>query len=147
MRADSGRRKTVFRDRGGKDFRAFQRHQHPAARKRIDKRRRVADREKILCRRQFLQTETIDRLDPDTALEPFGIVLAGDIFYERDTAARALAFLQRMKVQGANVLVGDPGRSYLPKEKMTVLAEYEVPVIRDLEDAEIKRTKVWALAD
>jgi len=94
-----------------------------------------------------LQTETTDRLDPDTALEPFGIVLAGDIFYERDTAARALAFLQRMKVQGANVLVGDPGRSYLPKEKMTVLAEYEVPVIRDLEDAEIKRTKVWALAD
>ncbi|MCW5682300.1 MAG: methyltransferase [Xanthobacteraceae bacterium] len=92
-------------------------------------------------------TETMDRLDPATASEPFGTVLAGDIFYERDTAARAFVFLQRMKTQGALTLVGDPGRSYLPKEQMTVLAEYEVPVIRDLEDAEIKRTKVWALKD
>lgn len=95
----------------------------------------------------IVEMETPDRLDLKTALEPFGTVLAGDIFYERDTAARALAFLQRMKAQGAAVLVGDPGRTYLPKEKMTVLAEYEVPVIRDLEDAEIKRTKVWALAE
>lgn len=94
-----------------------------------------------------VETETDDRLDPDTPLEAFGAVLAGDIFYERDTAARALAFLQRMKAQGASVLVGDPGRSYLPREKMSVLAEYEVPVIRDLEDVEIKRTRVWALRD
>ncbi len=94
-----------------------------------------------------VEMETADRLDPGVALEPFGIVLAGDIFYERDTAARALSFLQRMKANGAHVLVGDPGRSYLPKEGMAVLAEYEVPVIRDLEDAEIKRTRVWALAD
>jgi predicted nicotinamide N-methyase len=94
-----------------------------------------------------IELETIDRLNPAAKLEAFGVVLAGDIFYERDTAARALSFLQRMKAQGASVLVGDPGRSYLPKDKMTVLVEYEVPVIRDLEDAEIKRTKVWALAD
>lgn len=94
-----------------------------------------------------LVADTTDRLDPATALEPFDTVLAGDIFYERDTAARAFAFLQRMQAQGATVLVGDPGRTYLPKERMTVLAEYEVPVIRDLEDAEIKRTRVWALKD
>jgi predicted nicotinamide N-methyase len=94
-----------------------------------------------------IEMETADRLDPATKLENFGALLAGDIFYERDTAARAFAFLQRMKSSGAAALVGDPGRAYLPKEKMTVLAEYEVPVIRDLEDAEIKRTKVWALAD
>ena len=50
-----------------------------------------------------------------------------------------------MKAQGATVLVGDPGRSYLPKDSMTVLAEYEVPVLRDLECAEIKHTKVWTL--
>lgn len=92
-----------------------------------------------------LEMEGIDRLDPATALEPFGTVLAGDIFYERDTASRAFSFLQRMKANGAHVLVGDPGRTYLPKQQMSVLAEYEVPVIRDLEDAEIKRTKVWAL--
>lgn len=93
-----------------------------------------------------LECETLDRLDPEAAHEPFGTVLAGDIFYERDTAARALDFLQRMKRDGARILVGDPGRSYLPKDKMTVLAAYEVPVIRDLEDAEIKRAKVWTLS-
>ena len=92
-----------------------------------------------------LQSETIDRLDERIALTDFGTVLAGDIFYERDTAARAFSFLQRMKAQGALVLVGDPGRSYLPGNQMSVLTEYEVPVIRDLEDAEIKRTKVWSL--
>lgn len=93
-----------------------------------------------------LERETLDRLGPETAHEPFGTVLAGDIFYERDTAARVLHFLQRMKRDGARILVGDPGRSYLPKDKMTVLAAYEVPVIRDLEDAEIKRAKVWTLS-
>jgi predicted nicotinamide N-methyase len=92
-------------------------------------------------------SETFDRLGDDASPETFGTVLAGDIFYERDTAARAFKFLQRMKAQSALVLVGDPGRSYLPKDKMLVRAEYEVPVIRDLEDAEIKRTKVWALKD
>lgn len=92
-----------------------------------------------------LQSETIDRLDERIALTDFGTVLAGDIFYERDTAARAFSFLQRMKAQGALVLVGDPGRSYLPGNQMSALTEYEVPVIRDLEDAEIKRTKVWSL--
>ncbi|HRF08068.1 MAG TPA: methyltransferase [Xanthobacteraceae bacterium] len=92
-----------------------------------------------------LQSETFDRLDARMPLEHFGTVLAGDIFYERDTAARAFSFLQRMQAQGARVLVGDPGRSYLPKDEMHVLAEYTVPVSRDLEDAEIKRTRVWSL--
>lgn len=92
-----------------------------------------------------LQSEIIDRLDPHMLLENFGTVLAGDIFYERDTAARAFSFLQRMKAQGALVLVGDPGRAYLPKHEMSVLAEYAVPVSGDLEDAEIKRTRVWSL--
>lgn len=94
-----------------------------------------------------LEQETTDRLDAVTPLGAFDAVLAGDIFYERETAAAAFSFLQRMKARGAIALVGDPGRSYLPKDRMIVRAEYKVPVIRDLEDAEIKRTRVWALAD
>jgi predicted nicotinamide N-methyase len=73
------------------------------------------------------------------------VVLAGDIFYERDTAELALAFLARQAQRGATILIGDPGRSYLPKEKLTHLAEYRVPVTRELEDAEIKRTSVWTI--
>jgi predicted nicotinamide N-methyase len=73
------------------------------------------------------------------------VVLAGDIFYERDTAERALIFLSRQAAHGATILIGDPGRSYLPKERLTHLAEYSVPVTRELEDNEIKRTAVWTL--
>ena len=44
------------------------------------------------------------------------------------------------------MLIGDPGRSYLPRERLEALATYEVPVTRALEDAEIKRSSVWRLA-
>ena len=47
---------------------------------------------------------------------------------------------------GSAVLVGDPSRSYFPKARFKAVAEYSVPVTRDLEDMEIKRTSVWRLA-
>ena len=43
-------------------------------------------------------------------------------------------------------LIGDPGRSYLPRNKLEKLGEYRVEVTRDLEDAEIKLTSVWRLS-
>ena len=73
-------------------------------------------------------------------------ILVGDLFYEKSTAESVFAWATRAKAQGTFVLIGDPGRSYLPKDKLTKLAEYNVPVTRDLEDAEIKRTAVWSLA-
>jgi predicted nicotinamide N-methyase len=45
--------------------------------------------------------------------------------------------------RGATVLIGDPGRSYLPKERLENLAMYQVPVTRTLEDADIKKSGVW----
>ena len=86
-----------------------------------------------------------DDLLASEAIGPLDTILAGDIFYERDTAARALAFLARHAAAGVSVLIGDPGRSYLPKEKLLRLAEYSVPVTRELEDAEIKQTAVWGI--
>ncbi len=76
---------------------------------------------------------------------PWDVILAGDIFYERDTAELAFAFLVRQARRGASILIGDPGRSYLPKDRLKHLAGYRVPVTRDLEDAEIKRTSVWTI--
>ncbi|MGO4716901.1 class I SAM-dependent methyltransferase [Bradyrhizobium sp. 2TAF24] len=73
-------------------------------------------------------------------------ILAGDIFYERDTAERAYAFLSAQAARGAAVLIGDPGRSYLPRDRLRRLADYHVPVTRELEDTEIKHTAVWTLA-
>jgi predicted nicotinamide N-methyase len=83
------------------------------------------------------------------AAEPsrFDLVLVGDLFYERGLAERVLAFLEAASARGAAVLVGDPRRSYFPRERFTQIAEYSVPVTRDLEDTEIKRTAVWRLAE
>ncbi len=72
-------------------------------------------------------------------------VLAGDIFYERDIAARVGDWLFQLHSRGASVLIGDPGRSYLPKERLEALATYIVPVTRSLEDAEVKRSSIWRL--
>ena len=70
-------------------------------------------------------------------------VLAGDICYEQDLAARVVAWLFSLSERGATVLIGDPGRSYLPKDRLDSLAVYQVPVTRTLEDCDIKKSGVW----
>ncbi|MDH6574660.1 50S ribosomal protein L11 methyltransferase [Kitasatospora sp. MAP5-34] len=84
-----------------------------------------------------------DLLDGDGA--PAEVVLAGDVFYERAMAARFLPFLERALARGARVIVGDPGRAYLPRERFTALVAYDVPVVADLEDTALKTTTVWQL--
>lgn len=74
------------------------------------------------------------------------VVLAGDVFYDRPFADRLMPWFRALKQRGADILVGDPGRSYLPRSGLEPLDVYEVPVTRALEDAEIKRTTVWRLA-
>jgi predicted nicotinamide N-methyase len=73
------------------------------------------------------------------------VILVGDLFYEKPLAERALAWLRRCSDAGLDVLIGDPGRSYLPRAALTEISHYQVPVTRELEDAEIKRTAVWRL--
>lgn len=73
------------------------------------------------------------------------VLLVGDLFYERELAARLMDWLVKAHGRGTQVLIGDPGRSYLPREKLAACATYEVPVTRELEDAEIKKTSVWRL--
>jgi len=74
------------------------------------------------------------------------VVLVGDLFYERALAERVLAFVEAARQGGAEVLVGDPRRSYFPGDRFRQVALYSVPVTRELEDAEIKRSAVWRLA-
>jgi predicted nicotinamide N-methyase len=81
-----------------------------------------------------------DAIDTD---EGWDAIFAGDICYERDMAARTIAWLARLDARGATVLIGDPGRSYLPRRRLEALATYEVPVTRTLEDSDIKTTHVW----
>src|SRR5262245_1483457 len=69
---------------------------------------------------------------------PREVVLVGDLFYERALAERVLRYLEAAREEGAAVLVGDPSRSYFPRDRFVQVAEYSVPVTRDLEDMEIK---------
>lgn len=78
--------------------------------------------------------------------EGWDVVLAGDICYERDLAERVVLWLRGLAERGALVLIGDPGRAYLPKN-LVPLATYAVPVTRDLEDSQIKRSTVWRYPD
>lgn len=71
------------------------------------------------------------------------VVLAGDVSYERDMAERVTRWLHALHERGATVLIGDPGRSYLAREQLEKIAEYDVPVSRDLEDADMKTTAIW----
>lgn len=86
-----------------------------------------------------------DLLDAHSVAPVADTILAGDIFYESDTSGRAFEFLSAKAVAGATVLIGDPGRSFLPKDKLRKIAEYKVPVSRELEDADIKNTAVWEI--
>ena len=74
------------------------------------------------------------------------VVLAGDVFYDKPFADRLMPWFTALKARGAEILIGDPGRSYLPGTGLEPLGVYEVPVTRALEDAEVKRTTVWRLA-
>jgi predicted nicotinamide N-methyase len=71
------------------------------------------------------------------------VILAGDICYEQATARRVTDWLARLALRGAAVLIGDPGRAYLPKDRLIALATYDVQTTRELEDSDIKRTGVW----
>jgi predicted nicotinamide N-methyase len=73
------------------------------------------------------------------------VILVGDLFYEKGLAAKCFDWLAAAALLGTDVLIGDPGRSYLPKEKLIRIADYSVPVTRDLEDADVKKTAVWRL--
>ena len=73
------------------------------------------------------------------------VVLVGDLFYERQLAELVSRYIGQAAAAGALVLIGDPQRNYFPKGRFTSAAEYRVPVTRELEDAEIKRTAVWRI--
>jgi predicted nicotinamide N-methyase len=76
---------------------------------------------------------------------PQEVILVGDLFYEREIAAPLWAWLQRLHTGGKTILIGDPSRTYLPKTGLVALADYQVPVSRELEDASVKRTRVWGI--
>ncbi len=73
------------------------------------------------------------------------VICAGDVFYEKPMAEAVLIWLRKAQANGTRVIVGDPGRTYFPRSGLSLLAEYTVPTTRELEDQEVKRSRVWSL--
>ena len=84
---------------------------------------------------------TADVLDVGDA--PWEVVTAGDVCYERPMADRVTAWLRVLAARGALVLLGDPGRTYLPGTGLVERARYLVPTSLELEDREIREGVVW----
>jgi predicted nicotinamide N-methyase len=81
--------------------------------------------------------DVLDEGPPDV-----DVVLAGDVCYDREMTQRVLPFLGAAWLGGATVLLGDPGRPYLPREGLRSVAAYDVP---DAEGSQMRRTTVWRL--
>ncbi|TYP90355.1 putative nicotinamide N-methyase [Blastococcus xanthinilyticus] len=75
------------------------------------------------------------------------VVLAGDVCYDREMTDRVLPFLDAARAGGAEVLVGDPGRVYLPEDRLEAVAAYDVADTEPSPDrpAPVRRTTVWRL--
>jgi predicted nicotinamide N-methyase len=81
----------------------------------------------------------------EVPVEPGTVVTVGDVFYDERLAAVMLPALRRLAAGGAEVLVGDPQRAYLPRDTLEVVATYDVDVEADLEDSPVKETVVARL--
>jgi len=73
------------------------------------------------------------------------VLLAGDVCYDREMTDRVVPWLRRAAAVGVRVLLGDPGRHYLPRTGLAVVGEHDIPTSRDLEGVVVKRARVYAL--
>jgi len=81
--------------------------------------------------------DVIGRTDLD-----IDVMLAGDICYEQPMAGRVEIWLKALAAKGVTVLMGDPGRTYMPREGLAPLAQYRVETTRELEDSDVRSTGV-----
>jgi predicted nicotinamide N-methyase len=73
------------------------------------------------------------------------VILCGDVCYEAPMTAHILPWLRAMAAAGAEVLVADPGRAYLPREGLAPLSSHAVPTTLELEDRTEKRVTIARL--
>ena len=88
-----------------------------------------------------IRVQTEDLLD--TADPCWEVVTAGDVCYERQMADRVMRWLRRLAAGGSLVLLGDPGRAYIPSQGLLERTRYLVPTSRELEDRDCRETVIW----
>jgi predicted nicotinamide N-methyase len=73
------------------------------------------------------------------------VILAGDCWYDARLAERVLPWLQRAQASGSDILIGDPGRRYLPATALIELGRYDVRTTTELEDLDHKQGRVYTM--
>lgn len=71
------------------------------------------------------------------------VIVAGDVWYERELADQVGIYLDEMAAAGAGVLTGDIGRTYFPRGRYLCLVSYEIPASVALEGRKVLRASVW----
>ncbi len=71
------------------------------------------------------------------------VILAGDVCYEAPMTGHVVPWLRAMAADGAEVLLADPDRAYLPREGLVALGRYDVPTTRELEDRDQREVTIW----
>lgn len=71
------------------------------------------------------------------------LIVIGDLFYHEDVAIRLKAFASRALAAGKTVLTGDIGRAHLPRERLELLVEYDVPDFGDRKDTSLRTGGVY----
>ena len=92
------------------------------------------------CRVTVVRRDVLDDEPPDP-----DVILAGDCWYDARLAGRVLPWLRRARERGIEVLVGDPGRRYLPTGDLEELAVYDVRTTTELEDLDLKQGRVYSV--
>jgi predicted nicotinamide N-methyase len=92
------------------------------------------------CRVTVTERDVLDEPPPDA-----DVIVAGDCFYDAGLAERLLPWLRRAQASGIDVLIGDPGRRYLPTDALVELARYDVRTTTELEDLDHKQGRVYAM--
>jgi len=87
-----------------------------------------------------VRRDVLDEDPPDV-----DVILAGDCWYEAGLAERVQPWLRRAHDQGIHVLIGDPGRRYLPTDEVLVRATYDVRTTTELEYLALKQGGVYVL--
>ena len=79
---------------------------------------------------------TIATPDGDIVGTPcrWDVILAGDVCYEAPMTAHILPWLRAMAAAGAEVLLADPGRAYLPREGLQPVVTHISATTLELED-------------
>ena len=93
-----------------------------------------------------VEGEPRDLLEAPPPVPPVEVILAGDLFYAREMARRVEGWLVSAAACRAEILVGDPGRAYLPAKGLDLLETYQVPVSPEVESVEVRQTRVFKFA-